>query len=128
MRCAECDEEKHADDFPRHKGFKSGRGKYCKPCHNRRNREAVRRLHGNTRHYHLMQKYGVSAAHVDAMKESQGGLCPICQTRAAEHVDHDHATGRVRAILCELCNGFLGAFNDDPALLRSAIEYLEKAR
>lgn len=88
----------------------------------------MRRLHGNSRHYHLMKKYGVSAAQVEAMKESQGGLCLICKTRAAEHVDHDHASGRVRAILCESCNGFLGAFNDDPELIKAAIEYLKKPR
>ena len=128
MRCADCGEDKGAEDFPRHKGYKSGRGKYCKPCHNRRNREAVRRLHGNSRHYHLMQKYGISAAQVEVMKAGQDGLCAICRTNAAVHVDHDHATGRVRAILCESCNGFLGAFNDDPRLIRAAIEYLEEPR
>lgn len=128
MRCADCGEEKDAEDFPRHKGYKSGRGKHCKPCHNRRNRETVRRLHGNSRHYHLMQKYGISASQVEAMKAAQDGLCAVCLTRAAVHVDHDHGSGRVRAILCESCNGFLGAFSDDPQLLQAAIAYLEKPR
>ncbi len=128
MRCADCNLEKVPEEFPRHKGYKSGRAKYCKVCHNRRNRESVRRLHGNSRHYHLMQKYGISAAEVERMKAAQGGLCLVCQERPAEHVDHDHQTGTVRGILCELCNGFLGAFNDDPELLEAAVAYLEKPR
>ena len=88
----------------------------------------MERRWGSSRHYHLQQKYGISAAEVDILKSSQGGLCPICQERSAEHVDHDHKTGKVRAILCELCNGFLGAFNDDPELIKRAIAYLEAPR
>lgn len=43
------------------------------------------------------------------MVEIQSGLCPICERRSAWQVDHDHATGRVREILCDMCNGVLGA-------------------
>lgn len=128
MRCSDCGLEKDPVLFPRNRSTPTGRGAYCKECHNRRGREFVRRKYGSGRHYHLRQRYGISADEVEALKMAQGALCPICQNRMAEHVDHDHATGRVRAILCEPCNGFLGAFNDDPALLKAAIEYLEKAR
>lgn len=75
-----------------------------------------------------MQKYGIGRSGVDAMIEVQGGLCPICEKRPAVHVDHDHRTGRVREILCELCNGTLGAFRDDPAIIAKAITYLEAHR
>ena len=59
------------------------------------------------------------------MLEAQGGLCAICQERPAEHVDHDHLTGTVRAMLCSCCNQGLGSFRDPADVMRAAISYLE---
>ncbi|MGR6996992.1 endonuclease VII domain-containing protein [Yinghuangia aomiensis] len=52
-------------------------------------------------------------------------LCVICLVARAEHVDHDHETGRVRALLCFNCNAALGQFKDRPDALRRAAAYLE---
>lgn len=41
-------------------------------------------------------------------------------------MDHDHDTSMVRGILCEMCNGGLGQFRDDPETIESAIAYLER--
>jgi len=124
-RCPDCGELKPRSDFPRNKRVKSGYATYCKPCHNARGVETKQRLHGGTRHYHLMRRYGIGAAEVAAMVEAQMGLCAICLTPGPEHVDHDHKTGRVRAILCFNCNGGLGQFKDRPDLLRRGADYLE---
>jgi hypothetical protein len=127
MRCRDCGLEKDPDDFPRNRAAKSGRRASCKTCHNARTRATVKRLYGNSRHYHLKQRFGIGAAEVDAMIAAQGGLCGLCRQKPAVHVDHDHKTGKVRAILCEPCNGGLGQFRDDPQTIRNAIEYLKKA-
>jgi hypothetical protein len=42
------------------------------------------------------------------------------------HLDHEHAGGKVRAILCLSCNQGIGKFRDDPAILRAAAEYLQR--
>jgi hypothetical protein len=58
------------------------------------------------------------------MMLSQNGKCAVCKERPAQHLDHDHATGRVRALTCFPCNGGLGQFKDNIEYLESAIEYL----
>lgn len=50
---------------------------------------------------------GITDADYAAMLAAQGGHCAICpstpKTRRL-HVDHDHATGAVRGLLCHRCN------------------------
>jgi hypothetical protein len=74
----------------------------------------------------LIAKYGMTAAEVDALRDLQGGVCAICRSAPAVHVDHDHETGKVRGMLCFSCNAAIGHFKDDPAVLRRAARYLEK--
>jgi hypothetical protein len=101
-----------------------GRGPCCKPCHNARGKASKDKI-GGSRTYHLKRRYGISAEDADAMLEAQDGLCAICQSAPAAHVDHDHVTGAVRALLCFNCNGGLGQFKDDPEALRAAADYVE---
>ncbi|WP_345771579.1 endonuclease VII domain-containing protein [Geodermatophilus sabuli] len=83
---------------------------------------------GGARTYHLTRRYGITAGEADAKLEYQGGLCAICRTAPAAHVDHDHVTGAVRALLCSTCNGGLGQFADDPGLMHVAALYAEGHR
>jgi hypothetical protein len=121
--CPDCDAVLPLVDFVRTVQSKSGYSAYCKPCHNARSR-ASREKVGGSRSYHLTRRYGITAAEADHRLALQGGLCAICKTAPAQHVDHDHATGAVRALLCFNCNGGLGQFKDDPDVLRAAAEYV----
>ena len=113
-RCATCGEIKPLTDFHRSAGQPDGYNCYCKPC--RKPMEAEARL---------LREYGMTKAEVDERVEAQGGLCAICVERPAVHVDHDHATGQVRGVLCVPCNAALGQFLDRTDLLARAARYLE---
>lgn len=54
------------------------------------------------------------------------GICSTKLTKNSAHVDHCHATERVRGVLCQSCNHGLGNFKDSPQRLQSAIDYLKK--
>jgi hypothetical protein len=76
-----------------------------------------------------IRTYGITPDDYDRMLADQGGRCPICKgdfsaQQRAPHIDHDHYTGQVRAILCHHCNLMLGQAKDDIVVLQSAIDYL----
>ncbi|WP_347056842.1 endonuclease VII domain-containing protein [Blastococcus sp. HT6-30] len=125
--CPDCGNVQPVAGFPRSRAAASGYGTYCLPCHNERGK-ASRAKVGGSRTYHLARRYGITAAEADVMLAAQGGVCAVCRTNPAEHVDHDHQTGAVRALLCFNCNGGLGQFRDDPDLLHMAAFYVQHHR
>jgi Recombination endonuclease VII len=121
--CPDCATVKPLEEFVRNASQPSGWAPYCKPCHNIRGKAAKEKV-GGSRTYHLKRRYGISAADADAMLAAQGGVCAICRAAPGAHVDHDHATGAVRALLCFNCNGGLGQFKDNPSFLHAAAYYV----
>ena len=121
--CPDCSTVKPLDQFVRNASQTSGWAPYCKPCHNRRGKASKEKV-GGSRTYHLKRRYGITAEDADGMLQAQGGVCAICKAAPAAHVDHDHVTGAVRAILCFNCNGGLGQFRDNPELLHAAAYYV----
>ena len=57
------------------------------------------------------------------------GVCAICGITRSKLlvVDHNHATGKVRGVLCKQCNLGLGHFEDNPDRLRKAADYIDDA-
>lgn len=81
----------------------------------------------HARTYVLKKKYHLTDRQYQQLFREQGGRCAICGRPEADQnlpVDHDHATGAIRGLLCSLCNRGLGLFGDDPDLLTAAAHYL----
>lgn len=90
------------------------------------------------RQLYLERTYGISLDDYTRMFEEQGGVCKLCKsteykkhsltvTVQALSVDHCHATGKVRGLLCHNCNTALGKFKDNIEVLHAAITYLKEA-
>ncbi len=71
------------------------------------------------------------------MLKAQGSVCAICGSKETTvnakndkiqklSVDHDHATGKVRGLLCTACNKALGLLSDDLDKILKAHEYLRR--
>jgi hypothetical protein len=89
-------------------------------------------------HYAKQRKWeaaGVDAQRYQEMLREQNGVCAICHQPETSPdkasgktkdlaIDHDHATGAIRALLCSNCNRGLGLFNDSVELLAKARDYV----
>lgn len=77
----------------------------------------------------LQRGYGITADQYDTMFRQQGGVCAICNGVNRDgrklFVDHDHGTGAVRGLLCNLCNRGIGNLRDSVTLLEAAVSYLK---
>ena len=90
------------------------------------------------RRYAMRKRYGIELEEYQALYEAQGGKCAICRVPVDDlggpkkhrllHIDHDHATGVVRGLLCNPCNRALGFLRDDPEIALAAAEYLVAPR
>jgi len=95
------------------------------------NRKYPERYRAQSRKY----LYGLSDENFKQMLLDQKACCAICgrvfcldrkERKSAPHVDHDHITGSIRALLCGPCNSGLGYFQESLLLLQKASEYLQK--
>lgn len=80
------------------------------------------------RNSYLRNTYGITQNEFDRRVSLQGGLCIVCQKKRTLVVDHDHTSGKMRGLLCDLCNKGLGQFGEDVERMNRAIVYLEKWR
>lgn len=75
----------------------------------------------------LQRRYGITAAQAEQVAAATHcGLCGRPRRKRRLVVDHCHRTGINRGVICSSCNAGLGQFQDDPAVLRQAADYIER--
>ena len=137
LTCNKCGESKPKDAFFKESGITRGYRYTCKVCEadrfiNYRNAPGNReRMAETRRRWNRKKKYNFPHELYIERLEEQGEVCAICGTdtpggRGQFHADHDHSTSKPRGVLCHNCNVALGNFQDNPEILKAAIEYLEK--
>ena len=114
-------------------------GRICRPCRREYNNQWHHANGGGKRRsykdYALRKLYNISYDEYMEMLTLQGNVCAICkrpETRKSSgsepkylSVDHDHVTGKVRALLCHDCNVALGYLKDDPTRIAGLLDYLD---
>ncbi len=120
-RCTTCQVTKPIGDFGMNKSRNDGHHTECRSCvaEGNANRAPARA------EWKLRRNYGIGLKDKGALIEAQGGRCPLClRNLSSPVVDHDHATNRIRGVLCRNCNTWLGAIEADPGRIDRALEYL----
>ena len=131
-KCCHCQRTNNEADFIQG-------SQYCSVCRDERQRWGNKNPGMN---------HGLTWFQFKELFESQLGRCRICSSEFTMEnfgfgnwkgcgrgggsayrtlkpfVDHDHKTGKVRGLLCDLCNKGLGFFKDNPELLTAARDYL----
>lgn len=129
LTCTKC-----GDTFDQLAGdYWKKKGERCPRCVREVDRDRIRAdsLERNCR------RHGITVEDYSRLLARQGGGCAICSARPEPrgegrhrpndvlHVDHDHATGRVRGLLCHGCNCAIGFMEDDTDRLLAAVAYLK---
>ena len=88
------------------------------------NRERIRAYQ---KEHRRLWRYGIRRHEADVLIAKQKGVCCICRKVPKRWtVDHNHSTGKIRGLLCNICNAGLGGFRDSIPTLKRAILYLER--
>lgn len=143
LKCNTCGCTKVVNDenFIRRSDNKLGWRRQCRACvkHRRSINEYTEEAIFKKSNHSLKAQFGITRDEFDTMYEDQNGECKICRKKCLPrglkkdynhksetmHVDHCHATGAVRGLLCGTCNTGIGMFNEDIETLNSAIEYIK---
>lgn len=132
LLCLKCNQFKALDQFTNRLSSR-GTGKLyynyvCRECAGQRMASYYARYSEEIKARVRDKTYGLEAGEYNSWLSHQEGRCAICRKTPEEvgilAVDHDHATGEYRGLLCANCNKGLGHFRDSQDSLQNAILYL----
>ena len=129
--CNQCGETKPLSDFYKRTSRRDGAGivSECKACCRARSNRRYRQNPDEINDRRAAKTYGTTYEHIQQMRAEANGICQCCHRPGEGQfkrlvIDHDHATGKIRGLICHKCNTVLGAVNDDPQTLRNLARFL----
>lgn len=74
----------------------------------------------------IKRVYGITEDEYNNKVLEQENKCLVCKKAVHRlYIDHCHSTGKVRGLLCNPCNLFVGAVEKDLDKTRAVLSYLE---
>lgn len=137
--CQKCRVIKDWIHFPMNSKKHSHKGRWCKNCWAKNQAEYKSAFPNKVTSPEEMwkngirRKYKITEEQYFKMLSEQNSACAICvsnrsKTKIRLAVDHCHKTGKIRGLLCDVCNRGIGFLSENPLLLRAAAAYLERRK
>lgn len=120
--CGRCKRNRPKSDFAKNRAKKDGLQERCTPC--RKEHHSTPERQRAVRDKHFQYNYGITLEERDKMAKAQKNKCKICNKKRPLVVDHCHATGRIRGLLCQNCNRGIGLLGDSLENITAARDYL----
>lgn len=143
--CSRCKRRKSLAEFYAEARNRDGSASACKGCYRvkekdyrDKNRKAISargkkyysenrvKIRADQRDY----RYGLAPGDFNGLFAEQRGLCAICKEvpggKNGPCVDHDHESGKIRAILCSNCNTSIGLLKESSVLAQQVASYLKQ--
>lgn len=134
-KCPSCKEAKPVKEFHKDPRNKTGLTSWCNSCRRAKNKEWIKnnpeKAKNSRKNTFLKRTYGITLKDYEKLLKQQNNLCAICKTDTPGGkgntfvVDHCHATGNIRGLLCNKCNLAIGLLNENPVIFDSAKQYLK---
>jgi len=129
--CSKCKLPKPLEEFSKRKNGKYGRDHHCKECASKRHKikyandvQYKERILKNNR----KRLYKLSDNELDNLLNKN--ICDICGntfiSSKDKHIDHNHNNNKIRGILCQKCNLFLGNYELNLHLIDKINSYLKR--
>ena len=102
----------------------------CKVCQSEYSKSREKVCKERRREQKLKWNFGLTLEQYNALLNNQNHKCAICGIPQVNlnrnfDVDHDHETGKVRALLCHNCNVAIGLMKENINIMENAIDYLK---
>jgi len=118
----------------RQKKYRAEHKEYFKECRKKYYLKNKEKMGRDKRKLVLKNNFGITEEQFNEMLKSQDNRCGICNNLFRSHkpfnpnVDHNHATNKIRGLLCGQCNRSIGLLRDDPAIIKNAIKWITERK
>ena len=116
------------------KKYRAEHKEHLKECRKKYYTENKEKIDTDKRKSALKNNFGITIEQFNEMSKNQDNRCGICNNLFTArkpfnpNVDHNHATNKIRGLLCGQCNRSIGLLRDDPVIIKNAIKWITERK